>query len=129
MARKITDSCVMCGSCAGECPVGAISQGEAQYEIDEAACIDCGAFLLIPAGVTKDGYVKLLQEGDYTKENKSNKLLKVITPVYWLVATAIYLAWSLPTNAWDISWVVWPIAGVLFGGLAIVLKTVGEQKK
>ena len=43
MARKITDSCVMCGSCAGECPVGAISQGEAQYEIDEAACIDCGA--------------------------------------------------------------------------------------
>ena len=43
MARKITDSCVSCGSCAGECPVGAISQGEAQYEIDEAACIDCGA--------------------------------------------------------------------------------------
>ncbi len=93
------------------------------------ACIACGAFLIIHAGITKDGYEKLLQEGDYTKENKSNKLLKVITPVYWLVATAIYLGWSLPTNAWDISWVVWPIAGVLFGGLAIVLKTVGEQKK
>ena len=93
------------------------------------ACIACGAFSIIHAGIIKDGYEKLLQEGDYTKENKSNKLLKVITPVYWLVVVAIYLAWSLPTNAWDISWVVWPIAGVLFGGIAIVLKTVGAPKK
>ena len=43
MARKITDACVMCGSCAGECPVSAISQGDSQYEIDEASGIDCGA--------------------------------------------------------------------------------------
>ena len=43
MARKITDACVMCGSCVGECPVSAISQGDSQYEIDEASCIDCGA--------------------------------------------------------------------------------------
>ena len=43
MARKITDACVMCGSCVGECPVNAISQGDSQYEIDEASCIDCGA--------------------------------------------------------------------------------------
>ncbi|PNH20255.1 ferredoxin [Lachnospiraceae bacterium] len=43
MARKISDACVSCGSCVGECPVGAISQGETQYEIDEASCIDCGA--------------------------------------------------------------------------------------
>jgi len=93
------------------------------------ACIACGAFVIIHAGIIKDGFEKMLQEGDYTRENKSNTLMKVITPVYWLVATAIYLAWSLPTNAWDISWVVWPIAGVLFGGLVIVLKTVGAPKK
>jgi uncharacterized membrane protein len=93
------------------------------------ACIACGAFVIIHAGIIKDGFEKMLQEGDYTRENKSNTLMKVITPVYWLVATAIYLTWSLPTNAWDISWVVWPIAGVLFGGLVIVLKTVGAPKK
>ncbi|MBP3372524.1 MAG: 4Fe-4S binding protein [Clostridia bacterium] len=39
---KITDSCVSCGACAGECPVGAISQGAATYEIDQDACIGCG---------------------------------------------------------------------------------------
>ena len=39
MAYVINDSCVMCGGC----PVGAISEGDAQYQIDADACIDCGA--------------------------------------------------------------------------------------
>ncbi len=43
MARVISDICVMCGTCEGECPVGAISAGDTQYQIDADACIDCGA--------------------------------------------------------------------------------------
>lgn len=43
MARKITDSCVSCGTCEAECPVSAIAQGDATYVIDADACIDCGA--------------------------------------------------------------------------------------
>ena len=35
--------CISCGTCAASCPVEAISQGDAQYEIDADACIDCGA--------------------------------------------------------------------------------------
>lgn len=42
MAFKISDSCVSCGACASECPVGAISQGDSQFEIDANTCIDCG---------------------------------------------------------------------------------------
>lgn len=41
MAYKISDDCVACGTCAGECPVGAISEGDI-YKIDANTCTDCG---------------------------------------------------------------------------------------
>jgi Formate hydrogenlyase subunit 6/NADH:ubiquinone oxidoreductase 23 kD subunit (chain I) len=42
MAYKISDECISCGACAGECPAGAISEGATHYEISEDACLDCG---------------------------------------------------------------------------------------
>ena len=36
------EKCVGCGSCEGECPTGAISQGDTKYVIDADACVDCG---------------------------------------------------------------------------------------
>ncbi|MCR5341879.1 MULTISPECIES: DUF362 domain-containing protein [unclassified Butyrivibrio] len=43
MAYVISDSCISCGSCAGQCPVSAISQGDSQFNIDPDTCIDCGS--------------------------------------------------------------------------------------
>lgn len=43
MAYKISDKCIMCGACAENCPVSAISQGDTQYNIDPEVCISCGA--------------------------------------------------------------------------------------
>ena len=34
--------CISCGTCAGECPVEAISEGAERYVIDADACTECG---------------------------------------------------------------------------------------
>ena len=43
MAFVINDGCVSCGACAGQCPVGAIAEGDGKFEIDAATCISCGS--------------------------------------------------------------------------------------
>jgi len=43
MAYVISDACVSCGACAGECPVNAISEGYGKYVIDADVCVSCGA--------------------------------------------------------------------------------------
>ena len=42
MAYVITDECLSCGTCEGECPVSAISEGDGKYEINADECVDCG---------------------------------------------------------------------------------------
>jgi len=41
MPRKITDSCIACGTCFDNCPVSCITEGDI-YKIDPDQCIDCG---------------------------------------------------------------------------------------
>ncbi|SER03060.1 4Fe-4S dicluster domain-containing protein [Lachnospiraceae bacterium NE2001] len=43
MAFVIGDGCISCGTCAGNCPVGAIAEGDGKFEIDADSCISCGA--------------------------------------------------------------------------------------
>lgn len=41
MAYVIGDDCIACGTCQGECPVEAISEGE-KYSINPDLCTECG---------------------------------------------------------------------------------------
>ena len=42
MAYIISDACVSCGTCADNCPVEAISEGDGKYVIDADVCVSCG---------------------------------------------------------------------------------------
>lgn len=43
MAYKISEDCISCGACAGNCPCDAIAEGDGIYVIDADKCCDCGA--------------------------------------------------------------------------------------
>ena len=69
------------------------------------------------------------------RNNKWNRLIKSnrrkfggIATAYWLIATAIYLAISFITNLWDYTWIVWPVAGVLYPVFIFIVKTVSQNK-
>ena len=77
-----------------------------------------GAMLFIIAGVRWASMQKLLKEGEFSEKGKrKGKISETVSTVYWLLATAIYLCWSFMTNDWQLTWVVWPVAGVLFAGV------------
>jgi len=79
-------------------------------------------------GLVRESFTKLLQEGDYTKDMKQGgKVIEKIAGVYWCLVTAAFLAWSFLGNAWGISWVIWPVAGVLFGAIACAVRVMGKK--
>ena len=70
----------------------------------------------------------ILQTQEYTPENKAVKSgTSCFSGIYWCAVTALYLGISFYYDNWDISWIVWPVAGVLFAAiyqlLAAILKT------
>lgn len=82
-----------------------------------------GVSFLIISGIINTGFEKLLCEGDYTKEEKKkNKTMAAISTAYWLAATAIFLAYSFITDDWKQSWIIWAVAGVLYGAVASIVR-------
>ena len=94
------------------------------------ALVACGVYLFVRSGCMYGGFQKLLQEGDYTPENKeAERKIGFFPGAYWCVATAVYLAISFSTNRWDTSWIVWPVAGVLFAAVYGILNAVIRARK
>lgn len=77
-----------------------------------------GAVFFVVAGVRWASMQKILQSGDYSPaEKKRNKHEEALSAAYWTLATAVYLAWSFTTGNWKDTWIVWPVAGVLFAAV------------
>ena len=89
-----------------------------------------GAGMFIVAGTQNASMQKLLREGEFTeKEKKRTGIREVVGFCYWVVLTAIYLAWSFLTNQWHISWLVYAIGGVLFPIVMCICNLIADKQK
>jgi hypothetical protein len=75
-----------------------------------------GVFLIVRCSSIWGAFQILLQEGDYSIQGKEDsKKNAPLAGIYWGIAVAVFLLLSFLTNAWDKTWIVWPVAGVTYG--------------
>lgn len=88
-----------------------------------------GVIFFVSNGIIWAGYEKLLQEGDYSKKKKENQaFVSVISTIYWLIITAIYLSYSIMTNNWQFSWLIWVIAGLIYPIITMINELRNKRK-
>ena len=74
-----------------------------------------GVWCFIVVGVRWASLQKLLRQGDFVPAQRRERRVKeTVASIYWLTATAAYLLWSFLSNDWEHTWIVWPVAGVLY---------------
>lgn len=89
-----------------------------------------GVNFFVRTGIVWGSFEKLLQEGDYTKSKKKRRpMASVVATVYWMAATAIFLAYSLATDNWEYSWIVWVVAGVLYPAVLAIVNLLPVKEK
>lgn len=87
------------------------------------AMLAFAVYIFVTTGAEKQSYDKLLYEGFYDRaEKENNKRAAKLSGIYWPFVVAIYLGWSLIANSWDISWVVFPVAALMFGGIKAIFR-------
>ena len=84
-----------------------------------------GVKLIVLTCTRQGGYDRLLEEGDFSRLNKKAGRYD---GVYWAIATAVYLGWSFVTSRWEYTWIVWPVAGVLFAAYREIMKAIVRSR-
>lgn len=75
-------------------------------------------YLIVSASMVEGSFRQLLEEGEYTRAHK--RVSSSPWPaVFWCAVTAVYLGWSFYAGDWQRTWLVWPVAGLIFGGLSV----------
>jgi len=89
-----------------------------------------GVVFFIVSGVRWASMQKLLKEGEFSpKEKRKNRVKELVATAYWLIATAVYLGWSFLTNDWEITWVVWAVAGILYAAVICICNLFVDREK
>ena len=85
-----------------------------------------GAALFVCVGVYEGAMERLLEEGDFSREEKVHAPVQgAVSGCYWLVVTAVFLLYTFGPNGNgqpQYSWVIWAIGGVLYAALLTALR-------
>ncbi|MCR5503244.1 MAG: helix-turn-helix domain-containing protein [Lachnospiraceae bacterium] len=85
--------------------------------------VGIGVFLFIAVCGVHSSYKILLQTDDYKPDSKRiNKKLEMLSRIYWMLITVVYLAASFITGKWGYTWIIWAVSGVLFA----LIRVIGE---
>lgn len=91
--------------------------------------ISVAVFILVRNGIKASAYSKILQEKDYSIEKKaSSETYGKVAGIYWLTVLTVFLAYSFIYNAWSNSWIIWPIAAVLFPLIMLIVSILIKDK-
>lgn len=93
--------------------------------------VSVAVFLFVTFGVVHGSYSKILQEEEYSVAKKrEEQKTKLFSEMYWGVTVALYLGLSfILEDAWDKTWIIWPIAGVVYGVVRAIVWAVIKNKK
>lgn len=95
--------------------------------------VGIACLLLVRAGSMRGAVDKLLEQGDYTRENKAkSRFVGAVSAAYWLVVTAVFLFYTFGPNGNgqpQYSWFIWAVAGVLYGALMAALSVYRKKSK
>ena len=96
------------------------------------AIVSVGCYAFVLGGVNHSAMQALLEEEDYTRENKAKSpIIGAVSGIYWLLVTAIFLFYTfgpMGNGQPKYSWFIWAVAGVLFGAVMLVVKLIARRK-
>ena len=91
-----------------------------------------GCLALVTTGVYQGATEQLLEEGDYTRnQKKRHRLLGTVSTVYWLVATAVFLVYTYGPSGNgqpQSGWIIWAVAGVLYAAVMGIVRIIGRSR-
>lgn len=92
--------------------------------------VGVAVILFIVAGTQNASMQRLLQEGEFTRQEKTRSGIKeVVGFCYWGILTAIYLTVSFLTSGWHSSWLIFAVGGILFPIVIHICNYIADRQK
>ena len=88
--------------------------------------------MIVTTSMKFGSYKKLLREGEYSKASiqasKVGPIARAIIGSYWMIWVAIFLLISFLTNNWQKTWIIWPVAGVLYPVIVSIVRGISRNR-